>query len=194
MFSKRISNYWPAIPGVCFVVAIAWPLLAQEQSEKEPADDLDTFAISHLDKIQPRSIRDNAEYCGLFGYDENGEFAATPAIRGGRDGCNPGIEPDGLEVIASYHTHGAYSPDADTEAPSVDDLLGDFEEGIDGYIATPSGRVWLNLLEERVSVLLCDPGCVYADPNFRACPAFLPDDEYTIETLREREAADTGEC
>ena len=157
-------------------------------------DELDRFAVAHLDAIQPLSIRDKIEYCGLFGYDRYGRLAATQAVPGDADSCDPGIEPDGFEVIASYHTHGAYARDADTEVPSIDDLIGDFEEGIDGYIATPGGRVWLNLYEERVSFQLCGRGCITADPDFRTCPAFLPAEEYTIETLELREEQDTGEC
>ncbi|MCP5001333.1 MAG: DUF4329 domain-containing protein [Hyphomicrobiales bacterium] len=144
---------------------------ANAQSRADAADDLDSFAIAHLDAVQPLSIRDNAEYCGLIDYDLNGDLTATPARQGGRNGCNPGIEPDGFEVVASYHTHGAYSPDANTEAPSVDDLLGDFEEGIDAYIATPSGRVWLNILERN-----CPFSSAVRDaspPIRNSCPARL---------------------
>lgn len=173
----------------------AGPAEAQSRSDVvDELDELDRLALATFDRIQPLSIRDNAEYCGLFGYDIYGNLAATPARRGQTDSCDPGIEPFGFEVLASYHTHGAYSRDADTEVPSVDDLLGDFEEGIDGYIATPSGRVWLNLVEDEVSILLCGKGCVVADPSFRACPAFPPGDEHTIETLQLREENDTGEC
>lgn len=167
---------------------------AHAQSRSDLTDELDLFAVAYFDKIQPLSIRDKVEYCGLFGYDAAGRLAATEVVRGERDSCDPGLEPPGFEVLASFHTHGAYARDADSEVPSVDDLLGDFEEGIDGYVATPSGRVWLNLLEEEVSFQLCGKGCVYADPKFRPCPAFLPAEEYTIETLELREESDTGEC
>lgn len=168
--------------------------LAQAQSRKDVRGTLNLFAVAHLDEVQRFSIRDGVEYCGLFGYDRSGKLAATPARRGERDGCEPEIEPEGFEVIASYHTHGAYARDADTEVPSVDDLLADFEEGIDGYIATPGGRVWLNLAEERRSFQLCGRGCVQADPAFRTCPAFPPAKAYIVKTLRQREAEDTGEC
>jgi len=160
----------------------------------ELTDELDRFAIAFLDKIQPLSVRDKVEYCGLFGHDAYGNLIATEPIAGEPDSCDPGFEPEGFEVIASYHTHGAYSRDADAEVPSLDDLLGDFEEGIDGYIATPGGRVWLNLFEEEVSLQLCGPGCIFTDPAFRPCLAFAPAEEYTIETLELREDEDTGEC
>ena len=101
--------------------------------------------------------------------------------------------PD-FEAIASYHTHAAYSDDMDSEVPSVDDLEIDFEEGVNGYVATPGGRVWLNLVNEGRTILLCGPGCVYVDPGFRPCLLLLPGEEYTTGTLRVRERRDTGEC
>ncbi len=168
--------------------------LAHAQDRGELDDGLDKFAAAHLDEIQARSIAENVEYCGYLGYDAAGRIAATQAKRGLEDSCEPDDPPDGFEIIASYHTHGAYTTDADTEAPSLDDLQGDFEEGIDGYIATPAGRLWLTLVEERLSFQLCGPGCVTADENFRACGAFPPGDEYTLGSLQARADEDTGEC
>ena len=41
-----------------------------------------------------------------------------------------------LEVMASFHTHACYDPDADSEVPSVEDLAGDIDESVNGYVAT----------------------------------------------------------
>lgn len=174
------------------LAAVSHP--AHAQSREELVDELDIFAVAYLDTLQPLSIRDNAEYCGLFGYDASGTLAATEPRRGTVDSCEPADAPPGFDVVASYHTHGAYSRDADTEVPSVDDMLADFDEGIDGYIATPGGRVWLNYLDEEVSFQLCGAGCIHTDPNYRPCPAFPPAAEYTIESLEARADRDTGEC
>ena len=160
------------------------PSIAQDRDML--ADELDRFAAAHFDRIQPRSITDGVEYCGLLGVDADGNLAATPA--------RPDEEPDGFEVLASYHTHGAYDRDADTEVPSLDDLVSDIDEGIDGYIATPGGRLWLNDAEARQSFLLCGPGCIAADPDYRPCPAFPPGERYSLETLRARADNDTGGC
>lgn len=164
------------------------------QARQALTDELDIFAAEYLASIQQRSFRDGVEYCGLFGYDADGNLVATPARRGDRDSCEPEIGPEDLDVIASYHTHGRYSPDSDTEAPSVSDLSNDIEEDIDGYVATPGGRLWVNLVEQQLSVLLCGPGCLPVDPAFRECPAFRPANEYTLQELRDRAAEDTGEC
>jgi hypothetical protein len=171
---------------------LPWGATAQDRSSL--TEELDEFAAMHFDWLQPRSIRDRIEYCGLFGIDSNGNLAATLATPGDADSCQPGDEPAGFDVLASWHTHGAYDRGADTEVPSFDDLDSDIEEGIDGYIATPGGRLWLNDAGERKSYLLCGEACVAADPAYRPCPAFAPASEYTLDTLRARAENDTGEC
>ncbi|MEM6662786.1 MAG: DUF4329 domain-containing protein [Pseudomonadota bacterium] len=179
-----------ALAVVCSLLAAA----AHGQSRSLVTDEVDQFVLAHFDKIQPRSIRENREYCGLVGFDANDRLAITPARPGTVDSCDPGDDPPGWEVIASYHTHGGFLEYADSEVPSVDDLLGDFEEGIDGYVATPGGRVWLNLLEERLTFQLCGRNCVVADPKARPWKAFAPMIEYTLPALREREKTDPGVC
>jgi hypothetical protein len=174
------------------VLVLPYPAIAQDRSDLDDA--LDKFAAALFDRIQPLSIADGVEYCGLLGIGADGRLAATRARRGDADSCRPDDEPHGLDVLASYHTHGAYDRDADTEVPSLDDLHSDIDEGIDGYIATPGGRLWLNDAEARQSFLLCGPGCIAADPDYRPCPAFPPGDSYTLGTLRARADNDTGRC
>lgn len=171
---------------------IALPAAAQDRSTL--TDDLDIFAATHFDWLQPRSIADSIEYCGVFGVDGHGNLAATLAAPGDADSCRPGDAPPGVEVLASYHTHGAYDRDADTEVPSWDDLDSDIEEEIDGYIATPGGRLWLNDAVAEKSILLCGEGCVVADPDYRPCPAFAPGREHTLGSLKTRAENDTGDC
>jgi len=166
-------------------------LVINEQKQAE----IDQFATTHLDKVQRLSIRDNIEYCGLLMINNVGKISATKAQAGDRGSCDIESEfSEGMMILASYHTHGAYSADADTEVPSIEDLEGDFEEGIDGYISTPAGRVCVNRDEDKKSYILCDVSCVMADPDFKVCPRFLPAESYTIETLEQREENDTGEC
>lgn len=171
---------------------VANPSIAQDREAL--VDKLDRFAAAYFDHIQPLSIADGVEYCGFFGIDSAGNLAATPARPGEADSCLPDDEPEGFEVLASYHTHGAYDRNADTEVPSLDDLTSDIDEGIDGYVATPGGRLWLNDIGARESILLCGPGCVRADPAYRPCPAFPPGKRHTIDSLRERADNDTGDC
>lgn len=179
---------------LCALFVVFAPLPAAAQDRSDLTDELDTFAATHFDWLQPRSIREGVEYCGLFGVDRNGNLVATLAEAGDADSCQPDDAPPGIDVLASWHTHGAYDRDADTEVPSLGDLESDIEEGIDGYIATPGGRLWLNDAEERKSILLCDVGCVAADPAYRPCPAFAPGREHTLNSLRARAETDTGAC
>lgn len=133
-----------------FAVALFFSIGSSfSQSQQDLSDELDEFALSQLEKIQLRSIRDNVEYCGFIGYDSSGELTATRAKRGQMDSCEPDDPPPGFDALASYHSPGAYTPDADTEVPSVDDLLADFDEDIGGYVSTPAGRVCFNDVEIR---------------------------------------------
>ncbi len=177
------------LPAVLFLI----PVEAQAQSRSERKA-LNKLALETLNAIQGRSIRKNIEYCGLLGYDASGRLAATKPRRGWRHSCNPGTEPRGFKVLASYHTHGAFIADVDSEVPSVDDLEADIDEGIDGYIATPGGRVWLNRFDRQTATLLCGPGCIRADPKFRPCRAMAPRKRYTLNGLERREARNFGTC
>ncbi len=168
--------------------------LAHAQDRRELYDELDIFAAAFFDTLQVQSIAENVEYCGYFGIDASGQLAATKAVRGAVDSCLPDEPPAGFQALASYHTHGAYALESDSEVPSVDDMLSDLEEGVDGYIATPGGRLWLNIFDEALAVQLCGPGCVTADPNYRHCGAYPPDFEYTLEGLYTRAEKDPGIC
>jgi len=85
------------------------------------------------------------------------------------------VPRQGQRIFASYHTHSAYAPGYDNEVPSVQDLLSDFEFGLDGYVSTPGGRVWRVDYATRSTYQVCGRGCVYMDPQFR------PDAEASIQ-------------
>ena len=176
------------------LVLLALPCPAQAQSRSHVVDEVNRFMLAFFDRIQPRSIAENVEYCGLVAFDPDGELRTTPPRAGSVDGCEPADAPEGWDVVASYHTHGAFLDDADSEVPSVDDLLGDIEEEIDGYVATPGGRVWLNLYEEKLTYQLCGRGCVVSDPKARPCKTFTPRIEYTLNQLRAREREKVEGC
>ncbi|MCF6273861.1 MAG: DUF4329 domain-containing protein [Rhodobacteraceae bacterium] len=145
-----------------------------------------TFIKTQLNAIQRRSIVENREYCGYLGLTPAGAFAISPPERGSLDSCTPDNPPASLTLLASYHTHAAYAPDYDSEAPSIDDLRGDIAEGVNGYIATPGGRLWYNDAKARQAVLLCDIGCLTADPAFRPDPEYPVAARYTLAMLRAR--------
>lgn len=118
--------------------------------------------------LNPISIDENREYCGYVGFDEGGNLVASEPVPGTIDSCLPD-DPANIEVItASYHTHGAFSTDYANEVPSGDDMEGDEAEGIDGWVATPGGRLWYIDTEVMETFQVCGIGCLPADPNFIA--------------------------
>lgn len=181
--------------GTTLLVLTSPIALAQHYSPtNSELEELHEVAAEHLDRVQTLSIREGVEYCGYFGFYTGGPFTGTSPKRGRADSCEPNNPPVGFTILASYHTHGSYTLDADTEVPSVEDLQADIQEKIYGYIATPSGRVWLNNPKHKDSVMLFGPGSVVSDPNFRRCQNFAPKAQYTIPQLRQRAANDQGEC
>ncbi|MEO0358907.1 MAG: DUF4329 domain-containing protein, partial [Pseudomonadota bacterium] len=125
------------------------------------------FARQVLNQLNTLSFQNNREYCGYFGFDSSGAIVATPAKKGRQDSCLANEPDPNLDIFASYHTHGAFSEDALSEWPSSADLEGDEEEGIDGYVATPGGRMWYIDSQDMVASQLCSIGCLVSDPAFQ---------------------------
>lgn len=148
------------------LVVLPGVALAQDNAEVALVKDA-------LNALQPISIAQNVEYCGYVGYNAAGKLMVTAPTRGDEGSCSSD-DPDALEIItASYHTHGAHSPDYYNEVPSGDDMEGDADEGIDGYVVTPAGRLWYIDSIDMVASQLCGVGCLMADPAFD--PADDPD-------------------
>jgi len=154
----------------------------------QPAGEL-AAARDGLMQLQARSFNENREYCGYIGQMPDGRYMATEVTRGGVDSClSRGDESRFVAVTASFHTHGGFDPDADSEVPSVDDLRGDMEEGVNGYVATPGGRLWFNDWRAGVAHLVCGLGCVGQDPRFRAGVAGPIASRYTLRELQHRQS------
>lgn len=147
---------------------------------------VDAFARDFLNTIQAQSFQFRREYCGYFFIDAAGQLRATPPRTGTFASCDMPAPRARQGIIASYHTHGSYDPRYDNEVPSVLDLQSDFEFGIDGYVSTPGGRIWLVDYQTRSTRQICGLRCVTSDPGFR------PDGEagirqsYTVRTLQQR--------
>lgn len=160
------------------ILAAAAP--AQSQSPEEIALMRQVYA-----EIQPLSFANRREYCGYVGLNAAGELTISPATRGRRNSCRAD-EPDELEVIfASYHTHGAFRNEEGDEVPSVDDMEADADEGIDGYVATPGGRLWYIDTTDMVTYQICGRGCVPQDPTFDAFPDGWIAESYSYDALIE---------
>ena len=152
--------------------------LPQNQSEI-------AFMSRLFNDIQPLSIAQEREYCGLIGVDAAGNYVATEPVRGRKSTCLP---PDprfaDFDVLASWHTHGAWDPDFLTEVPSFDDMRTDIEDGTDGYIATPGGRFWYVDARNQIARQICGQGCLIPDPDYQPDPDFPVSGTYTLDDLR----------
>ena len=97
-------------------------------------------------KINPVSTVENIEYGGMIYKNGDGTYSYTEPVKGAIGGVNPGgpnSVPPGTTASAYYHTHGAHDPEYDSENFSgADGDIGyaDYYK-IDGYVATPSGRL-----------------------------------------------------
>ena len=134
-------------------------------------------------ELNPISIADNVEYCGYLGFTTEGELAVSPPTRGDESSCLSD-EPDNLElVIASYHTHAGFSTDYNSELPSGTDMEGDEEEGIDGWVATPGGRLWYIDTTDMVTWQVCGIGCIPSDPAFITGDSGIIEQSYSYDDL-----------
>jgi hypothetical protein len=161
------------------LIALATPPAAQTADEIALMRKL--FA-----KLQPLSIRHDREYCGHIGYDAAGSLMATEPFPGDASSCLP-REPVALErVVASYHTHAAFSVDYYNEIPSQQDVEGDAEQGIDGYVATPGGRLWFVDGDTLTVRQICSVGCLPSDPDFILSDGGPVAKSYTMDTLLQK--------
>jgi hypothetical protein len=166
--------------GLCFVSGFG--VAAQDAGEI-------AFVKAFFEQLQPKSIKANREFCGYFGLDANDNYVATRPKRGQRDGCFPPEPPAHLSIFASYHTHGAFHLDFDTEVPSEMDIRADTEEEVDGYISTPGGRIWfIDTLANPVRAqLVCGAQCVTYDKNYRDTDLPKIRKTYTLKQIIQRD-------
>ncbi len=126
------------------------------------------LARQRLGRTQRLSFLGDREYCGYLGRTRSGRLVVTRMQRGQRDSCTPPPPRRGMTLLASLHTHGAYDRDVPAEFPTTLDMDSDAAEGVNGYIGTPGGRLWLVDSAARVAYQLCGPGCLPQDPQFHA--------------------------
>ncbi|WP_299627238.1 DUF4329 domain-containing protein [uncultured Tateyamaria sp.] len=142
------------------------------------------FVTAVFNEIQPRSIAEAREYCGVIGVTQSGAYRATPPRAGRRASCLPPTPnwPD-ARIIASYHTHGNTDPRYFNEVPSFDDMRTDIEANTDGYVATPGGRLWYVDARARLARQLCGLNCLISDPAYRDDPDLTVQPTYTLQQL-----------
>ncbi len=153
------------LPIALLVLAVALSPDAPANAQPDP-DDL-ALVKEELARLQYLSFATEREYCGYLGETRDG-LTVTPVVRGGHDGCTPVLPDSEMRLIASFHTHGAYDPDVPAEFPTAQDLLSDAQEGVDGYVATPGGRLWFIDGAAGHAVQICGLNCLPQDPDFHA--------------------------
>ncbi|MEM8849024.1 MAG: DUF4329 domain-containing protein [Pseudomonadota bacterium] len=159
------------------------PVPAQAQDAQ-----VQQVARNALTELQEPSFAQNREFCGVIGRFGDGRMAITPH-RGGREAsCTPRGWRGMAEILATYHTHGAYGPHFDNEVPSLYDLLSVMEERVNGYVSTPGGRFWFVDGRRGEARLICGPGCLPSDPDFRDDGLAVPN-VLTLADLRARTRA-----
>lgn len=132
-----------------------------------PTGDELAFVRELLTDMQLRSFASNRETCGYVGRDRAGRMMASPISTGSEAACYLPAIPLGMRPVASVHTHGRYSPYYASEFPTVQDMTTDAQDGINGYISTPGGRLWYVDSDRMVVWQLCDRGCLPQDPRYR---------------------------
>ena len=138
------------------------------------------YAKTVLNDLLPASFAEGREFCGYIFVQPNGTLSHTQPRAGRVDFCDYGLAP--TTTVASFHTHGQYLPQYDSEIPSFDDARGSIDIGYDDYLGTPGGRFWV-IGADGESNLLCGVGCLPSDPNYREDPSLPVDNAYTVGEL-----------
>ena len=102
--------------------------------------------------------------------------------------CTPRDPRSAVEVFATYHTHAGFDDSYDSEVPSSDDVIGDMEDGMDGYISTPGGRFWFVDGQSGTVRQICGLACLPQDPSFESLIYGPIKQRYTLGELERRES------
>lgn len=165
-------------------------------NRKDPEDfvvtvsqaDVQAFARVQLDAMQARSFAEKVELCAIVYEDSEGALQSSEVRAGNEATCDLRyFDEPGMAPLASIHTHGAFDQDYDSEVPSLIDLDGDIESQMDGYIATPGGRMWRVDWEQARAVQICGEGCLRQDPAYFPCAADIISETYSRAQLAARD-------
>ena len=157
-------------------------------AESAPVGDELAFVTNVLSQPNRQSFVQNTEICGYLGRDPQGNLFTTENATGGEAECYLPTPPANMTLLASYHTHGTYSPEYDSEFPTTTDMDSDRAANIDGYIATPGGRLWYVDTDTMTVRELCGTGCLPQDPGYRPDEAGRINTSYTYAQLRQHES------
>lgn len=199
MFEGRNAKLVYAALAIVWVVIVARAYMNVKQPEDfvvtAAQSEVQAFARDRLDTMQARSFAENVELCAIIFEDSGGNLGATPARAGSEAACDLRyFDEPGMAPLASMHTHGAFSQTYDSEVPSLIDIESDIDGEIDGYVATPGGRLWRIDWRQARAVLVCREGCLEQDPAYRPCPDDPIAAAFSLAQLTARARQPLSEC
>jgi len=195
----------PRMKLVYAAIAILWVAIVVHSvsTRKGPEDFVVTvsqgqvqdFARERLGAMQARSFAERVELCAIIFEDSAGALHSSEVRAGDEATCDLRyFDEPGMAPLASIHTHGPFDEDYDSEVPSLIDLDGDVESGMDGYVATPGGRLWRSDWRSGRAVLVCGEGCLAQDPAYRDCPDHAVAASFTRAELAARSRQPAAAC
>ena len=155
---------------------LAHPVAAQDEAEL-------SLARTVLAELQALSFAKKREYCGYLGLTREGVLVATDAVPGDMASCAAEFPTD-VAVVASYHTHGTFDEGYYNEMPSTIDIDSDAAAYMNGFVATPGGRLWYIDGRARVTRQICGLGCLPVAPLFSKTAEGEVEEVYTYDDLR----------
>ncbi len=169
---------------VATVVAAATLLLAPAASAQDAEES--EYVQALMTSMNQLSVRFNREVCGFILQDAQGNYSSTKVSWGGEANCaSLPIEP-GVRPVSSWHTHAAWGLGYDGEVPSIQDVEGDMRFGVNGWIATPGGRLWYVNGTTGFITQACGRGCLPSDPDFYPEEHGPVGETYSLDGLYQR--------
>ena len=188
-----------AVMAIAWVVIVARTYLNVKGTDalvpQLPQAQVQAFAREQLDALQQPSFEGDLELCGIIWETSEGTLGVSRPREGDEASCDLAyFDEPGMVPVASFHTHGRFSPRYDGEVPSLLDIQSDIASGIDGYIATPSGRFWHIDHQGQIARQVCGPGCLTQDPRYVPCPGDDIAQSYTPTQLSRRFSTPRNPC
>ncbi len=133
-----------------------------------------------------QSVEYDREVCGYIVLNPQGQMEVSKLSWGGNASCGNMPVPAGYTIISSWHTHAAWAEGYDGEVPSSVDVEGDMRMGVNGWVATPGGRLWYIDGRNGDMHQVCGRDCLPSDPGFFPEEHGPVEKQYTLAELRAR--------
>ncbi|NQZ46459.1 MAG: DUF4329 domain-containing protein, partial [Erythrobacter sp.] len=126
-----------AVMAIAWVVIVARAYLNVKGTDalvpQLPQAQVQAFAREQLDALQQPSFEGDLELCGIIWETSEGTLGVSRPREGDEASCDLAyFDEPGMVPVASFHTHGRFSPRYDGEVPSLLDIQSDIASGIDG--------------------------------------------------------------